>query len=130
MSSKFSSRNRYYIGERYQAEVVSIRSYGVVVKIRQVAPVLVHLSEWRSGFIADITKEVMIGEVVMIEVVVVDEYSQEAIFSRRSLEENPVPIVVKRTKKHTTKPGTTIGFSSLKVTLKPWIDAAMHHFVE
>ena len=76
---------KYYPGNIIEGKVVSIKPYGVFVRIDGELMGLLHISEISNSYITDINKYVKIGDAVKARILDIDYSEQKAKLSLRAL---------------------------------------------
>lgn len=109
------------VGATYTGNITGIKPYGAFVQLPDQTIGLIHISEIKPGYIADIGKELTIGQEVTVQVIDFDEYTQKASFSLRSLDKNRKFIQPRRF----SKSYYNIGFRPLKASLAGWIEEGL-----
>jgi len=74
------------IGDKLTGTISGIQSYGVFVKIDDEHQGLIHISELKHGFVADLNSRYKIGDKVDVVVMGIDEYNQKISLSMRALQ--------------------------------------------
>lgn len=75
------------IGDKLKGTITGIKPYGAFVQLENGTTGLIHISEIKPGYIDDIHKLLSIGQNVLVQVLDVDEFTQKASLSMRTLEE-------------------------------------------
>ncbi|EKS17964.1 hypothetical protein HMPREF9186_01732 [Streptococcus sp. F0442] len=81
------------IGDKLEGTITGIQPYGAFVELESGVTGLIHISEIRSGYVSNIQDILSIGEKVFVQVIDVDEYTNKASLSLRTLEEAPQRII-------------------------------------
>ena len=75
------------IGDKITGTITGIKPYGAFVALENVTTGLIHISEIKTGYIDNIYNVLTIGQEVLVQVVDLDEFTQKASLSLRTLEE-------------------------------------------
>ncbi|TCD45616.1 S1 RNA-binding domain-containing protein [Streptococcus sp. X16XC17] len=109
------------IGDKIQGTITGIQSYGAFVELQDGTTGLIHISEIKTGYVDNIYQTLKVGQMVQVQVVDVDEFSQKASLSMRTLEEESH----KLPRRHRfTNDRHKIGFEPFKKALPKWIEEA------
>lgn len=109
------------IGDKMEGKISGIQSYGAFVELEDGTTGLIHISEIKTGYVDNIYQTLKIGQVVQVQVVDVDEFSQKASLSMRTLEEESQ----KLPRRHRfTNNRHKIGFAPFKKALPKWMEEA------
>ena len=73
------------IGDKLKGRITGIQPYGAFVELETGVIGLIHISEIRTGFIENIYEVLKIGEEVQVQVVDLDEFSEELYNIRGAL---------------------------------------------
>lgn len=74
------------IGQKVKGTVVGIKSYGAFVRLEDDSVGLLHISEIKPGYVDNIHRMLTIGQEIVSQIIDIDEYSQKASLSLRTLE--------------------------------------------
>lgn len=110
------------IGDKLKGTITGIKSYGAFVQLENQMTGLIHISEIKPGYIDNIYKTLTIGQDVLVQVLDVDEFTQKASLSMRTLEEEHHQIPHRHrfsSNRHKT------GFKPLKEKMPEWIKESM-----
>ncbi|MGT2934038.1 S1 RNA-binding domain-containing protein [Streptococcus catagoni] len=113
------------IGDKLRGTITGIKPYGAFVALENGTAGLIHISEIKTGFIDNISKDLKVGQEVIVQVVDLDEFNQKASLSLRTLEEE------KHLSSHSHRFSNSrlkIGFKPLKEKLPTWIEEGIAHF--
>lgn len=115
------------IGDKVKGTVTGIQPYGAFVQLENGRTGLIHISEIKTGFVDNIYDHLRLEQEVLVQVVDVDEYSDKASLSLRTLEEEHH----KMPRYHRfTNERHKIGFSPLKNHLPRWIEESKAYLQE
>lgn len=106
------------IGDKYHGRITGVQSYGAFAELENGVTGLIHISEVKTGFVEDIHQLLHVGQEVLVQVVDVDEFTQKASLSLRSLEEAKNRQARRR---RFTNERFKIGFQPLADALPDWI---------
>lgn len=112
------------IGDKLRGTVTGIQPYGAFVELENKATGLIHISEIKTGYVENIREQLQIGQELVVQVLDVDEYSQKASLSLRTLEEERKKAV--RPHRFTNSRHKS-GFAPLKKQLPHWIKEAKQY---
>lgn len=113
------------IGDKLHGKITGIKPYGAFVALEDGTKGLVHISEIKSGYIDNINDILCKGQEVLVQVVDVDEFTNKASLSLRTLEEEKHTI----THRHRfTNSRLSIGFKPLAKELPQWINEGLENF--
>ncbi|MGO4937352.1 CvfD/Ygs/GSP13 family RNA-binding post-transcriptional regulator [Fundicoccus sp. Sow4_H7] len=115
----------FSIGDVVVGEVTGIQNYGVFVKLSNEQQGLIHISECKHGYMANLDGFIELGQKVKVMVVDIDEYTEKISLSIRTLMKLNDPPHAARLKKIRRKNLPNIGFSSINKQLPKWIDEAL-----
>lgn len=112
------------IGDKITGTISGIQSYGVFVKIDDEHQGLIHISELKHGFVADLNSQYKVGDRVDVIVMGIDEYNQKISLSMRALHPQKVgrPILHKH---FWTNYRDHIGYKTIATHKDAWISSAM-----
>ena len=112
------------IGDKITGTISGIQSYGVFVKIDDEHQGLIHISELKHGFVADLDSQYKVGDKVDVIVMGIDEYNQKISSSMRALHPQKVgrPILHKH---FWTNYRDHIGYKTIATHKDAWISSAM-----
>ena len=117
------------IADKLTGTISGIQSYGVFVKLDDDHQGLIHISELKHGFVADLNDKYKIGDKVHVIVMGIDEYNQKISLSMRALQ--PVKIGRPILHKHFwTNYHNKIGYKTIAEHKNGWIKAAMKRISE
>ncbi|XOQ36393.1 MAG: General stress protein 13 [Lactococcus sp.] len=111
------------IGTIVKAEITGLQKYGAFVKFGKHRG-LIHISEIKSGYVADIHDVIEVGQICQAQVIDVDEFNGKISLSLRMLEKHPQTHHVKR-RFHFNNPANKIGFQPFKAQLADWTKEQM-----
>lgn len=115
------------IGDKIKGTVSGIQPYGAFVDLENGTTGLIHISEIKTGFVDNIYDHVKIGQEVLVQVVDLDEYTEKASLSIRTLEEEHQKIP----RHHRfTNERNKIGFAPLAKSLPKWIKESKNYLKE
>lgn len=80
------------IGDKIKGTISGIQPYGAFVELENGTTGLIHISEIKTGYVEDIRDRLRLGQEVEVQVVDVDEYTDKASLSMRTLEEEKRPL--------------------------------------
>lgn len=112
------------IGQKLKGRVTGVKPYGAFVSLENGSMGLIHISEIKTGYIDNIHELLSVGQDVLVQVVDVDEFSQKASLSLRTLEEE------KHSFPHRHRFSNSrykIGFKPLEEQLPIWIKEALDY---
>ena len=111
------------IGDIIKAEITGLQKYGAFVKFGKHRG-LIHISEIKSGYVADIHDVIEVGQACQAQVIDVDEFNGKISLSLRTLEKHPQTHHVQRIF-HFNNPANKIGFQPFKEQLTDWTKEQM-----
>ncbi|GAA2825563.1 CvfD/Ygs/GSP13 family RNA-binding post-transcriptional regulator [Pseudolactococcus raffinolactis] len=111
------------IGDIIKAEITGLQKYGAFVKFGKHRG-LIHISEIKSGYVADIHDVIEVGQTCQAQVIDVDEFNGKISLSLRTLEKHPQTHHVQR-RFHFNNPANKIGFQPFKEQLTDWTKEQM-----
>lgn len=115
------------IGDKIKGTVTGIQPYGAFVQLENGTTGLIHISEIKTGFVDNIHNHLKLGQDVLVQVVDVDEYTEKASLSIRTLEEEQQ----KMPRHHRfTNDRHKIGFAPLAKQLPRWVKESKAHLKE
>lgn len=117
---------KYKVGDVLTGKVTGIQPYGAFVALDETTQGLVHISEITYGFVKEISDFLTIGQTVEVKVLEVDDDAKKISLSIRALKERP-PIrkkeaVPRKSLQDRVDESDSVGFNSLKVKLRDWIE--------
>lgn len=113
------------IGDKLHGKITGIKPYGAFVALEDGTTGLIHISEIKSGYIDNMNDILTKGQDVLVQVVDVDEFTQKASLSLRTLEEEKHTI----THRHRfTNSRLKIGFQPLAEEMPKWIKDGLENF--
>ncbi|MGT2832302.1 S1 RNA-binding domain-containing protein [Streptococcus halotolerans] len=110
------------IGDKLKGTITGIKPYGAFVQLENDTTGLIHISEIKPGFIDNIHNHLSIGQEVTVQVLDVDEYTQKASLSMRTLEEDRHQMPHRHrfsSNRHRT------GFKPLENKMSAWIEESL-----
>ncbi|GAX46599.1 CvfD/Ygs/GSP13 family RNA-binding post-transcriptional regulator [Pseudolactococcus reticulitermitis] len=111
------------IGDIVKVDITGLQKYGAFVKFGKQRG-LIHISEIKSGYVADIHDVIEVGQVCQAQVIDVDEFNGKISLSLRTLEKQPQTHHVQR-RFHFNNPANKIGFQPFKEQLADWTKEQM-----
>ncbi|GGE28848.1 S1 RNA-binding domain-containing protein [Streptococcus himalayensis] len=110
------------IGDKLTGKITGIQPYGAFVELDNQVVGLIHISEIKTGYIANIHELLQLGQEVQVQVVDFDEYTQKASLSMRTLEEEKhrLPRYHRFSNAH-----HKYGFAPLAKQLPIWIEESL-----
>ena len=117
------------IGDIVDGYVTGIQPYGAFVSLDEETQGLIHVSEIQSGYTKNIQDVLKIGEIVQVQIIDIDEYSQKISLSRRTLEGQFIQTGIRK-KRYFTNKYKKIGFTTIKEALPCWVKEAMDALLE
>ena len=117
------------IGDIVDGFVTGIQPYGAFVSLDEETQGLIHVSEIQSGYTKNIQDVLKIGEIVQVQIIDIDEYSQKISLSRRTLEGQFIQTGIRK-KRYFTNKYKKIGFTTIKEALPDWVKEAMDALLE
>ena len=119
----------YRIGMIVKGKVTGVQPYGVFVALDDEVQGLIHISECKAGYVADIQNLLAIGQKINVMIVDIDEYTKKISLSLRCIENPPkkaVKFKVQCNHKHYwTNRKVKIGFAPIAQNLDSWISEAL-----
>lgn len=113
------------IGSVLKVEVTGLQKYGAFVKFGKQRG-LIHISEIKSGYVADIHDVIAVGEICLAQVIDIDEFSGKISLSLRTLEKHPQTHHQQR-RFHFNNPNHKIGFLPFKTELGQWTEEQLSY---
>lgn len=111
------------IGDLVEGRVTGIKPYGIFVQLLKSDQVgLIHISEVKSGYVADIRDSIRINQRLLAQVIDIDEFTQKISLSLRSLEKKSQPL---RYRHRFSNHRYQTGFTPLAKQLPIWIEDGM-----
>ena len=117
------------IGDIVDGYVTGIQPYGAFVSLDEETQGLIHVSEIQSGYTKNIQDVLKISEIVQVQIIDIDEYSQKISLSRRTLEGQFIQTGIRK-KRYFTNKYKKIGFTTIKEALPDWVKEAMDALLE
>lgn len=111
------------IGDIVKAEITGLQKYGAFVKFGKYRG-LIHISEIKSGYVADIHDVIEVGQTCQAQVIDVDEFNGKISLSLRTLEKKPQTHHAQR-RFHFNNPSNKIGFKPFTEQLSGWAKEQM-----
>ena len=111
------------IGDIVKAEITGLQKYGAFVKFGKYRG-LIHISEIKSGYVADIHDVIEVGQTCQAQVIDVDEFNGKISLSLRTLEKKPQTHHAQR-RFHFNNPSNKIGFKPFTEHLSGWAKEQM-----
>lgn len=117
------------IGDKITGTISGIQSYGVFVRLDAEHQGLIHISELRHGFVADLNSKYRVGDKVDVIVMGIDEYNQKISLSMRALHPEKLgrPILHKH---FWTDYRNKIGYKTIAKHKSEWVNAALTRISE
>ena len=112
------------IGDKLEGTITGIQPYGAFVALDNGTTGLIHISEIKSGYVADIHDVIEVGQTCQAQVIDVDEFNHKISLSLRTLEKHPQTHHVQR-RFHFNNPANKIGFQPFKEQLAVWTKEQM-----
>lgn len=106
------------IGDIMEVEITGLQKYGAFVKFGKYRG-LIHISEIKSSYVADIHEIVEVGQRCQAQVIDIDEFNSKISLSFRTLEAHPQTHHMQR-KFHFNNPTNKIGFRPFNEHLVSW----------
>lgn len=113
------------IGAIVEVEITGLQKYGAFVKFGKHRG-LIHISEIKSGYVADIHDLIEVGQVCRAQVIDIDEYNGKISLSLRTLETYPQTHHQQR-RFHFNNPNHKIGFQPFNEQLPLWTTEQMRY---
>lgn len=110
--------SNFKVGDIVKGQVTGITKYGVFVSLEDDYNGLVHISEVSHKFVGDLNKLFIIGDVIKVKVLEIDESKSHVKLSIKKIN-----FIVKKGKTKIEEAG--LGFDLLKENLNNWIDEKM-----
>ncbi|EPU33833.1 S1 RNA-binding domain-containing protein [Streptococcus agalactiae] len=110
------------IGDKLKGTVTGIRPYGAFVSLEDGRTGLIHISEIKTGYIDNIYDVLSVGDEVYVQVTDVDEFTQKASLSLRTLEEERHHI---QHRHRFSNNRLKIGFKPLEENLPSWVEEGL-----
>ena len=112
------------IGDKITGTISGIQTYGVFVKLDEEHQGLIHISELKHGFVADLNDKYKVGDKVSVIVMGIDEYNQKISLSMRALQTVKLgrPILHKH---FWTNYRDKIGYKTIAQHKNEWVNTAM-----
>lgn len=114
----------YKIGTILTGKITGIQPYGAFVSLDDKHQGLIHVSEVKHGFIKNIEDELAVDQLVTVQIIDIDEYTQKISLSLRVLQQSLQPTPFTR-KRYFTNKYKKIGFKTIDDQLDDWIDDAL-----
>ncbi|KRN96312.1 CvfD/Ygs/GSP13 family RNA-binding post-transcriptional regulator [Companilactobacillus kimchiensis] len=117
------------IGDKITGVISGVQSYGVFVKFDGEHQGLIHISELKHGFVADLNDKYKVGDKVDVIVMGIDEYNQKISLSMRALKPEKLgrPILHKH---FWTDYRDKIGYKTIAQHKNEWVNAALKRISE
>lgn len=112
----------YRVDQIVDAKVVTVKPYGALLAIDNVAKGLLHISEISSSYVSDITDYFSVGDTIRVEIIAVDEKNGFLKFSLKSVNDQGPKKKKKYHQEHIDE--SEIDFTPLKDMLPVWIAKA------
>lgn len=125
-----TEKTKYEIGDIIEGTVSGVQTYGVFVQLDNDTQGLVHISECRHGFVDDIQDEYKIGQKVKVQVIDVDEYTQQISLSIRTLTHINIPPFPAKFRKPRRKRYNQPGFKTVDKAMTSWVKEALEDIDE
>lgn len=106
------------IGDTFKGKITGIKPYGAFVELEDGQTGLVHISEIKTGYVDNIHDFLTLHQPVHVQVIDIDEYSQKASLSLRSLEQDSQ---VTSSRHRFSNSRHKIGFKPLGDSLSGWL---------
>lgn len=118
---------KYKIGDVVKGKIAGIQPYGAFVKLDDHTQGLIHISECKHGFVANISDILNINQEVEVMILDIDEYNKKISLSLRLLENTIVPEKeLNKPKKHFwTDKKNRIGYASIAKQKDMWVKEAL-----
>ncbi|MCM3317091.1 S1 domain-containing post-transcriptional regulator GSP13 [Rummeliibacillus stabekisii] len=117
---------KYKVGDVLTGKVTGIQPYGAFVALDETTQGLVHISEITYGFVKEISDFLTIGQTVEVKILEVDDDAKKISLSIRALKERPPmrkkEAVPRKSLQDRVDESDSVGFNSLKVKLRDWIE--------
>lgn len=113
------------IGDKLTGRISGIQPYGAFVDLSDGSKGLIHISEIKAGYIDQIESHLKLGQEVQVQVLDIDEYSQKASLSMRSLTDEKHMI---RKHHRFTKERAKSGFQPLAKKMPGWLKDGIRDF--
>ncbi|GAO99729.1 CvfD/Ygs/GSP13 family RNA-binding post-transcriptional regulator [Fructobacillus ficulneus] len=119
----------YQIGQIVTGTVTGIQPYGGFIKLDEQTQGLVHISEFKSGVVKDLSGEFKIGDRVKVVILDIDQYSGKISLSLRQVGimalKNTSIIKNNSIKRHFwTNYHLDYGFEPIALALPGWVEEA------
>ncbi|GFG47069.1 UNVERIFIED_CONTAM: S1 RNA-binding domain-containing protein [Streptococcus canis] len=112
------------IGDKLHGTITGIKPYGAFVALDNGTTGLIHISEIKPGFIDNINQLLAVDDKVLVQVIDLDEFSQKASLSLRTLEEDKHHLPHRHRFSNSQH---KIGFKPLEEQLPQWIKESLQH---
>ena len=112
------------IGDKVEGIITGIKSYGAFVELDNGSTGLVHISEIKTGYVDNIFEQLKVGQRLTVQVIDVDEFTQKASLSLRTLEEEKYRF---HHKHRSTNNRLHIGFKPLADAMPGWISEGLDY---
>lgn len=110
------------IGDTFKGKITGIKPYGAFIELEDGQTGLVHISEIKTGYVDNIYDQLSLDQAVSVQVIDIDEYSQKASLSMRSLEQESQAT---GNRHRFSNSRYKIGFKPLGDNLTDWIAEGM-----
>ncbi|MGX7091904.1 CvfD/Ygs/GSP13 family RNA-binding post-transcriptional regulator [Hutsoniella sourekii] len=117
--------HNYEIGDVLTGEVTGIQKYGIFVSLDKDTQGLIHISEFRHGYIDDLSEEVEVGQQLKVKIIDIDEFTHKISLSCRALIHLDIPPFPPKNKKP-RKRRPKIGFKTIANKMPDWIDEGIN----
>lgn len=110
------------IGQVVSGTVTGIRSYGAFVQINDSSRQgLIHISEFRNGYVDDISDFLHLGQVIQVRILNIDEYDEKISLSLRALKPVSYDSQHYNRKSYWTDQQKNIGYHTIAKHKEAWI---------
>ncbi|APZ48625.1 general stress protein [Jeotgalibaca sp. PTS2502] len=114
----------YKIGDIIKGKVTGIQTYGIFVALDKNTQGLIHISECKHGFVADLDTMIQVDDDVEAKIIDIDEYTKKVSLSLRAMETLIAPTQPQRKKQRRRRYTPQIGFKTLQDKMPKWIEEA------
>lgn len=120
---------KYKIGAIVKGQVTGIQPYGAFISLDEKTQGLIHVSEVQAGYTKNIHSFLEVGQMVKVQIIDIDEYTQKISLSLRTLAEHPTDTHYHR-KRYFTNRNKNIGFRSIEKNMPHWTEEAINYLVK
>ena len=109
--------NKYEVGEIVKGTVSGIEAYGAFVSLNEYYTGMIHISEFKNGYVKDINDYIKVGDEIKAKIIGIDE---EHGHLKLSIKDMPYNARKHARKTKIVEMGT--GFKGLEDKLPEWIE--------